>query len=462
MHRKNTGHQTSVPEDATGSTGSNDQVRWKPVPNPRDGVKMGPSQNDSREGSSERGKPICSVCNTVFLSEELLREHLRSFTSCNVCKVHLPPDWSLEAHYGTTDLHPKCERCGLGFRDEEEFGWHIFECWSDVTEDVQSEPGPNPKLDPYPEKDQGDTDAQEDRGPRWKGKAPAQPFSFWRRNREPVVHAVLESDSNTIAGRMSPAPPYAGHTSDVLISPIASQTGPEVGDTHEVSGARPNDAHQRQSPAISHTPTINNPVQFHRNAREGLNESLQSMLVNERSTSSDETDTLGPVGCDDGDGLFRDSKTSRHPLPVSSLPSGARIPRYAASLRPRDTPNLPPPPGINVSPYLSSTTSHTSDDDVNFCPRTRQATNNSILGRQPQSTSGVSSDTEQDARGEDISWHCRICLKNPCDKPVATMCGHLFCKSCIMLKMASSPSSYCPVCKKMFFLGLNLNNSPGS
>ncbi|RPD71784.1 hypothetical protein L226DRAFT_168720 [Lentinus tigrinus ALCF2SS1-7] len=368
MHRKNTGHQTSVPEDATGSTGSNDQVRWKPVPNPRDGVKMGPSQNDSREGSSERGKPICSVCNTVFLSEELLREHLRSFTSCNVCKVHLPPDWSLEAHYGTTDLHPKCERCGLGFRDEEEFGWHIFECWSDVTEDVQSEPGPNPKLDPYPEKDQGDTDAQEDRGPRWKGKAPAQPFSFWRRNREPVVHAVLESDSNTIAGRMSPAPPYAGHTSDVLISPIASQTGPEVGDTHEVSGARPNDAHQRQSPAISHTPTINNPVQFHRNAREGLNESLQSML----------------------------------------------------------------------------------------------ATNNSILGRQPQSTSGVSSDTEQDARGEDISWHCRICLKNPCDKPVATMCGHLFCKSCIMLKMASSPSSYCPVCKKMFFLGLNLNNSPGS
>ncbi len=50
-------------------------------------------------------------------------QHLLSFTTCNVCNVHLPPDWVLEAHYATTDLHPKCDRCGLGFREDEEFGW---------------------------------------------------------------------------------------------------------------------------------------------------------------------------------------------------------------------------------------------------------------------------------------------------------------------------------------------------
>ena len=51
----------------------------------------------------------------------MIPQHLLSFTTCNVCKVHLPLDWVLEAHYATADGHPKCERCGFGFRDEEEF-----------------------------------------------------------------------------------------------------------------------------------------------------------------------------------------------------------------------------------------------------------------------------------------------------------------------------------------------------
>ncbi|PCH44269.1 hypothetical protein WOLCODRAFT_18819 [Wolfiporia cocos MD-104 SS10] len=46
-----------------------------------------------------------------------------------------------------------------------------------------------------------------------------------------------------------------------------------------------------------------------------------------------------------------------------------------------------------------------------------------------------------------ISWHCRICLRDPCDQPTATMCGHLFCHRCIIEQL--SENLQCPVCKKV-------------
>ncbi len=27
-----------------------------------------------------------------------------------------------------------------------------------------------------------------------------------------------------------------------------------------------------------------------------------------------------------------------------------------------------------------------------------------------------------------ISWHCQACLRQPCNDPVATSCGHVFCQ----------------------------------
>lgn len=31
------------------------------------------------------------------------------------------------------------------------------------------------------------------------------------------------------------------------------------------------------------------------------------------------------------------------------------------------------------------------------------------------------------------SWHCRICLNDPCHQPVVTMCGHMFCSRCVLV-----------------------------
>ncbi|XP_016970544.1 E3 ubiquitin-protein ligase COP1 [Drosophila rhopaloa] len=43
-------------------------------------------------------------------------------------------------------------------------------------------------------------------------------------------------------------------------------------------------------------------------------------------------------------------------------------------------------------------------------------------------------------------YKCPICMESP-EEQVATMCGHVFCKSC--LSTALSPCEVCPLCKKI-------------
>ncbi|KAI0634791.1 hypothetical protein C8Q77DRAFT_1104076 [Trametes polyzona] len=55
---------------------------------------------------------------------------------------------------------------------------------------------------------------------------------------------------------------------------------------------------------------------------------------------------------------------------------------------------------------------------------------------------------------QNVSWHCRSCQKTPCNAPTATICGHIFCQSCIVHEL--STTGCCPVCNKVFLLGLDV------
>ncbi|KAE9396445.1 hypothetical protein BT96DRAFT_996700 [Gymnopus androsaceus JB14] len=48
------------------------------------------------------------------------------------------------------------------------------------------------------------------------------------------------------------------------------------------------------------------------------------------------------------------------------------------------------------------------------------------------------------------SFHCRLCLSDPCADITATICGHIFCSSCITESVLISPR--CPVCKSAILL----------
>ncbi|KAJ3935794.1 MAG: hypothetical protein NXY57DRAFT_988514 [Lentinula lateritia] len=49
-----------------------------------------------------------------------------------------------------------------------------------------------------------------------------------------------------------------------------------------------------------------------------------------------------------------------------------------------------------------------------------------------------------------VSLHCRLCMRDPCIDPTATMCGHIFCGNCITESVIVSPR--CPVCEHALLL----------
>ncbi|KAH9932262.1 uncharacterized protein B0H18DRAFT_51926 [Fomitopsis serialis] len=52
------------------------------------------------------------------------------------------------------------------------------------------------------------------------------------------------------------------------------------------------------------------------------------------------------------------------------------------------------------------------------------------------------------------SLHCRLCMQDPCDKPTATLCGHIFCMKCISQTIVQD--SQCPVCKRAILIPLDV------
>ncbi|KAI0351475.1 hypothetical protein OH77DRAFT_922909 [Trametes cingulata] len=59
-----------------------------------------------------------------------------------------------------------------------------------------------------------------------------------------------------------------------------------------------------------------------------------------------------------------------------------------------------------------------------------------------------------DTKGQSLQWHCRACLREPCIEPVATFCGHIFCRCCIMEGLRNHFS--CPYCKRVFLIKLDV------
>lgn len=85
--------------------------------------------------------PVCPICQCHYEDETILLkvrltisvlnycgapvhppvQHWQSYENCEPCNVHLLPSWSIQAHYSTSDPHPKCQRCGFGFKNDLEY-----------------------------------------------------------------------------------------------------------------------------------------------------------------------------------------------------------------------------------------------------------------------------------------------------------------------------------------------------
>ena len=136
-------------------------------------------------------------------------------------------------------------------------------------------------------------------------------------------------------------------------------------------------------------------------------------------------------------------RASRSVSSISERLSRAITPSLRPSLSRQPTPRIP-------SPMLSPTRS------MSHGPASTVPALNGIMRQSSSLASSVATDNKDDSRTDSdsegtvppqnltpkpklarlvppakpsasISWHCRVCLKDDCVAPMATMCGHVFC-----------------------------------
>ncbi|KZT07982.1 uncharacterized protein LAESUDRAFT_91137 [Laetiporus sulphureus 93-53] len=117
------------------------------------------------------------------------------------------------------------------------------------------------------------------------------------------------------------------------------------------------------------------------------------------------------------------------------------------SVEPPEEPYMFPQPFHTIS-TAAATEKAASTVNSTQSPLSHVLQSNSSTTPRPESTPLVDSG--------DLSWHCRSCLKNPCEDPTATMCGHIFCHGCIIKELATH--MHCPACKKVMLLRLDVNS----
>ncbi|KAG9311706.1 hypothetical protein JVU11DRAFT_7944 [Chiua virens] len=79
------------------------------------------------KGSSSEIHPHCETCHLGFRNDETYAAHVAEVhprIACDVCDGELFDQEALAIHYLTSRKHPKCEKCGVGFSDQFDYTDH--------------------------------------------------------------------------------------------------------------------------------------------------------------------------------------------------------------------------------------------------------------------------------------------------------------------------------------------------
>ncbi|KAI0636425.1 hypothetical protein C8Q77DRAFT_1092666 [Trametes polyzona] len=142
-----------------------------------------------------------------------------------------------------------------------------------------------------------------------------------------------------------------------------------------------------------------------------------------------------------------------------------------------------PQENASSSPMYGDTDSHTRDGmPSNELPSVAPPIDCEVLARTtetsaPDATSSMNTPSlaqtlESDKSGGDVvtlpapepprrpaptkSFHCESCVRSACTEPMSTVCGHVFCRSCLIRELEAHGT--CPVCHKIFFLKLDVGD----
>ncbi|KAI0748690.1 hypothetical protein C8Q80DRAFT_753419 [Daedaleopsis nitida] len=372
-------------------------------------------------------KFACGICQVSFSSAVKLDKHLDDAFTCKLCNVHLGSSRGLQEHYRESSMHATCKTCGIGFDSLYEWSTHRNDCQG-------SRQAPMDDIPVTPVSSASDDLANPASARHETGSldGPAKASSF--------------QPTSDVSGRYSPPPAVAVATPQDCIDAASISDLPDssTAPTSSKFGISSRDF----SPAFSgsdtsaYTTPASTPVKLHE--REVQARALDRV----RTHTGASPDALGfqtlHANVAHAERLYRvleGDSVAAYPdahIPASphervlAPPDSDRVLRDGARSR-REAPGA-------ISSHLDGCRAN-SGVPLRTHPR---------RGPTVHPETGTSSDAPPRA-----SFHCRLCFQDPCFEPVTTVCGHLFCRGCIIQELATNMR--CPVCERTFLVTLNLS-----
>ncbi|KAL1944412.1 hypothetical protein VTO73DRAFT_2842 [Trametes versicolor] len=407
----------------------------------------------------------CTICKIEFMSELALSQHTASVSACRRCNVCIPDaTMSLQDHYRVSTKHPMpCPWCDLGFDDFDELAPHYALCMPD---NVKSDLGPAVRDAEVQTADAGPSSLSDTTtssvAPERLGVGPESVVKY-------VVSTLCGAFSDVGGAPLTtglgdpaveeepdaPAPAIEldyGDTTPAAPEVPSTMTDPEPAVIVQDNILRPTVAVPRldddaveydgftddadRSSVIAKAALDLISQRYGGTAAERVLRAMQELggAIAEEQNARDETESLQqavdvqqevttPVRAGPTDSCGSPSSAVRRFVETQREALAAERPTRAPrrhDLEPREE-----------RPQASTSAQATK-------PPARQKPNHAA---------------KRPAVGTQ-SWHCRSCAGDPCVRPVATICGHIFCQDCLMRELREHGA--CPVCQKVFLIRLDV------
>ncbi|KAK7683519.1 hypothetical protein QCA50_013353 [Cerrena zonata] len=454
--------------------------------------------------------PNCISCGNGFETRMLHDAHVLAShpdCSCIPCQIAFASKTDRDQHYHESKAHPSCPICLVGFEDEPCYHDHLLTVHPRSPTPTPIDPAvpflfppPSPKSYYY-------TTYGLPEHPPTNPRVSSEYVSASRRSSHysPSVHsarALQESRPQTpqsetgksqrdereatppsYSRASSEPPPTLPHirTSELFPQPLVEPEAPLLSAATDratiITQASAPTSSVRTSQSISYasdaTPDLTIDSSYSVISPESQNEADVASPVT--AIASIIPPTRSPTPSVRSSRVSVNATVSRPPSRRQSTP---RV--IQASLPPPSVPITPLEPMANASMAVAApvtprgspssagkTSSASSESSVTHSSRSKSSrtkvtsgvsgiplgsTNGKKTHYDPKNSSATISINSRVPEKE-LNWHCRICLKDP-SEPTVTMCGHLFCHSCIIQELARGLA--CPVCKRVMLLRLQL------
>ncbi|KAI0672712.1 hypothetical protein C8Q78DRAFT_675282 [Trametes maxima] len=423
-------------------------------------------------------KTECDVCKLEFTSPARLAQHANSVSACKACCICIPHTMmSLQDHYRQSGVHPTCSACFQGFEHQRDWCEHLGECPLRARFPSASCASAMPRTVTVPSPD---------------SETPAEDLVFKDATSLPTCAAVNgqslaavntyePADADTLMRKIRSPPdsPTTSVASSSTLSPAqstaSSEREPQAGVAPEVEKARP-EPKPEPEPEPDHGPYA--PSETGRSsivARAALDIITQrfGMLTARRVARVMEELGAGPAEDEEAcssPSPHRNPSPHPHPRPQSTprLQAG----QYLRGVLDRGTETSGSyVRSLSSRSSLSTILSSRFVDDVRSDQHTEEEYDHVLWSQPPSRISTPAAvtphthekipplrkrktDRSRPPPSKALSWHCRSCKRDPCVEPVATVCGHIFCRSCLVKNLIDDGK--CPVCSRTFLVKLDV------